>query len=531
MVSEAAVRRRDFVNPKGIVDRTSNAAGQRAIEPDHDYDELSALPSFLVPVNELVGHKDNRKIWGGNPPMHKFVYINGKFIPFYDPLIDNLKGEFKKPVLQHWSAVLGISDLKKVAATLRNTTQRIVMQEAEFPRSFVKARAPQLNDRRLNGIVYTDTAFSCLPSLHGFTCIQVFLHMPSGKVHVELMTSKKSLPVAVANYGMGHGIPNHLHGDRASELMEGECKTYCRAKAIKLTHTGEAGKQNQNGHCEHMIGILKKMTFQLLAQAPLHPLLWEYAIRYAVVIWNATSKRRLMNASPDQLFYGDTQDISHLRFPFGAAVLYRAHSPSFPVATGLSKGLYLGPNTRDGDAFTYYVLDITSKRIYSRCVVQLDPSTAYHRIYSNLLDKLDFYTDESCTTAVDADAHPLDWVPFLIYDGNSPDMTLRSQDTVTPKSLNCSRSTGGSGNIGKCDDGESPLLSHPCNSDLSYTTGTSPNFRCFSSANVLTTTIVNSSMERTRRSFIEHEDEREAALIQASTLGLFQSHDLGMPVE
>ena len=156
-------------------------------------------------------------------------------------------------------------------------------------------------------------------------------------------------------------------------------------------------------------------------------------------------------------------------------------------------------------------------------MMQLDPSTAYHRIYSNLLDKLDFYTD--------ADVHPPDWVPVLIYDGNSPDMTLRSQDTVTPKSLNCSRSTGGSGNIGKCDDGKSPLLSHPCNSDLSYTTGTSPNFRCFSSANVLTKTIVDSGMERTRRFFIEHEDEREAALIQASTLGLFQSHDLGMPVE
>ena len=104
MVSEAAVRRRDFINPKGIVDRTSNAAGQRAIEPDHDYDELSALPSFLVPVNKLVGHKDNRKIWGGNPPMHKFVYINGKFIPFYDPLIDNLK--FSNVGPQCWASVI-----------------------------------------------------------------------------------------------------------------------------------------------------------------------------------------------------------------------------------------------------------------------------------------------------------------------------------------------------------------------------------------------------------------------------------------
>ena len=127
---------------------------------------------------------------------------------------------------------------------------------------------------------------------------------------------------------------------------------------------------------------------------------------YAVVVWNATSKRRLMNASPDQLFYGDTQDISHLRFPFGAAVLFRAHSPSFPMATGLSKGIYLGPNTRDGDAFTYFVLDITTKRIFSRCVVQLDPTCSFHRIYSNMLHHMDFFTDEKHSCPVDADAPP-----------------------------------------------------------------------------------------------------------------------------
>ena len=133
----------------------------------------------------------------------------------------------------------------------------------------------------------------------GCTCFHVFLHMPSGKVYVELMTSKKSLPVAVANCGMGHGIPNHLHGDKAPELKEGDCKAYCQAKCIKLRRIGEARKQNQNGHCEHMIGVLKRMTFEFISQGPIHPRLWGFALNYAVVVWNCTSKRRLMNAFPD----------------------------------------------------------------------------------------------------------------------------------------------------------------------------------------------------------------------------------------
>ena len=115
-------------------------------------------------------------------------------------------------------------------------------------------------------------------------CFQVFLHMPSGKVHVELMLSKKSLPVALANYSMGHDTPNHLHGDRAKELKEGSCRKYCRVKAIRLTRTGEAKKSTQNTHCEHMIGVLKRMTFQFMRRSGIHPCFWNYALLYATVV-------------------------------------------------------------------------------------------------------------------------------------------------------------------------------------------------------------------------------------------------------
>ena len=454
----STVRRRDFVNKKGIVDRLANAGGQRPVEPDHDYNELAACQSYLVPAHELVGHKHNRKIWSGTPPMHKFVYIKGRYVPFYDPHIDQVEKQIRKKMIEKWSNILGISDEKKVAATLRNTTQRILLFESEFPLNFAHSRAPQLNERRLNGIVYTDTAFANYPSLRKCLCFQVFLHMPSGKVHVELMRTKKSLPVALASYSMGHGTPNHLHGDRAKELKEGACRKYCRERAIRLTHTGEAKKPTQNTHCEHMIAVLKKMTFILMRKSGMHPAFWDYALMYATVVWNCTSKRRLMNASPDQLFYGETRDISHLRFPFGAAILYRSASPSFPLADGLSKGIYLGPNVRDGDVFTYFVYDIVTKRVYSRCVVQPDPQAGYFKDYKEYLKLLNFYSDESHQHEINEDATPPDWVPVLVNDGidatRKPEVIM---DTVAPSVQACSKSEGGSETNDKCVGGESTL--------------------------------------------------------------------------
>ena len=77
------------------MDRLANAGGQRPVEPYHDYNDLAACQSYLVPVNELFGHKENRKIWSGTPPMHKFVYINGKYVPFYDPHIDDMQENYR----------------------------------------------------------------------------------------------------------------------------------------------------------------------------------------------------------------------------------------------------------------------------------------------------------------------------------------------------------------------------------------------------------------------------------------------------
>ena len=60
-----------------------------------------------------------------------------------------------------------------------------------------------------------------------------------------------------------------------------------------------------------------------------------------------------------------------------------------------------------------------------------------------MLDRLDFFTDESCQRSVDTRAPPSEWVPVLIHDDVCPDITLKARkDTVDPVAKNCSNSKG-----------------------------------------------------------------------------------------
>ena len=158
-------------------------------------------------------------------------------------------------------------------------------------------------------------------------------------------------------YSTQVGTPNHIHGDRAAELQHGEMEAYCISNAIMLTATGEHNSPEQDTHAERMIGDLKYMSFALLQKANLKPSFWPHSLKYAAIVWNFTAKRRLGNRLPQELIKGCTQDLSFLMFPFGSPVRYRHDDAKYPSSTGMSTGIYLRPNMRDGDVYTGEVYD------------------------------------------------------------------------------------------------------------------------------------------------------------------------------
>ena len=146
----------------------------------------------------------------------------------------------------------------------------------------------------------------------------------------------------------------------------------------------------QNTHVEHMIGVRKRLTFKLLSCENLGASFWDYALLYACVVWNST-KKKLHDATPDQLFHGQSGDLSHLRFPFGTNIKFRFDLFWFPLQTEIRLGIYLGPSVNDGDAFTYFVYDIKSDFIYCDCIIWKDDEPQSYDSRPRDKSKMNFY--------------------------------------------------------------------------------------------------------------------------------------------
>ena len=113
------------------------------------------------------------------------------------------------------------------------------------PRDHFAPRAPHLGRNRIKQVVYTDTAFSDIRSRSGNTCFQLFVHAVSMYLSLFPLRGKSLVNVSLQDFCRYDETPNHLHGDNANELMNGEALATCRKKRIKVTAT-EADHPNQN---------------------------------------------------------------------------------------------------------------------------------------------------------------------------------------------------------------------------------------------------------------------------------------------
>ena len=120
-----------MVNNNNVVDRSAPIRSEYPNQIPLVADQYAALPQVEVPINELVGHKHDRKIWNGYAPTKRFVYINNSFVPFEDPNVDDLQAEPRKELIDKWCNILCTQSRETVSATLRNRTQRHTLLEVD----------------------------------------------------------------------------------------------------------------------------------------------------------------------------------------------------------------------------------------------------------------------------------------------------------------------------------------------------------------------------------------------------------------
>ncbi|KAI2513606.1 hypothetical protein MHU86_746 [Fragilaria crotonensis] len=128
------------------------------------------------------------------------VTLTDGSVPYEPHARLNSRRRHTQPDLLDWKRRLGFIPDHVVSRTLNATTQLVSSVESEtreIMRDHFSTRLPQLKVRRVNDVCYVDTFFSCLPSIRGFTCWNLFCFKRSGLDAVYLMRRRSQSPATL----------------------------------------------------------------------------------------------------------------------------------------------------------------------------------------------------------------------------------------------------------------------------------------------------------------------------------------------
>lgn len=255
-----------------------------------------------------------------------------------------------------WKAQLGFIPDHVVEKTLKCTTQMIPTVEAEtreVMRDHFQSRFPQLKLRRINDTVYVDTFFSSVTSVRGYKCFNLYVFKKSGLDRIYLMRSRAQGATTLSEFVTECDIPTKIKSDNAPEFQGKQWMNLIRQHCIQTEFT-EPHHPNQN-LAERRGGIIKAATVHILfvTKAPLK--YWCFALEYVTFMRAFIAKRSIGWRTPAEVHWGDTPDISMLRFVFYQPIWYHDPKPAFPNPK-MYKGRFLGIAPATGDHFCYRIL-------------------------------------------------------------------------------------------------------------------------------------------------------------------------------
>ncbi len=255
-----------------------------------------------------------------------------------------------------------------IQKTIEATTQW-AQRSLRLPlRRHYKSRYPALRVRRMSETVCTDTFFSDVTALNGYTCAQLFVGRTSMFTAVYPMGSKGQFPESLMDFIRQYGAMNCLFSDNAGEQTSAAVRDILRTYRI-ADWQSEPLQQNQN-YAERQIQNIKAMTNVVMDREAVPVQFWVYAMKYCVHIWNCLANSTLGWRTPTEAAFGVTPDISELLcFHFFEPVLFEASDGSYPdTKERLGRLVGFAPNV--GDALTFEVLTDDTKQIICRSVIR-----------------------------------------------------------------------------------------------------------------------------------------------------------------
>ena len=262
--------------------------------------------------------------------------------------------------------------LKDAQRTVERTTQLAVRDLTQYSGTKrIQNVHYQLNHRRLNVTMYTDTMYGpCKAWQTGHKFAQVFVTR-FGWVWVRPLKSKADAHYALTELHQTFGIPHTMVMDDAKELIAGEFRRKC-LRAGTIVHPTEPYSPNQN--LAESVGVkeLKRMYRRAMERTKSPTLLWDHCISLIAKYraHTATSHFELQGETPHTFLTGEQSDISHL-VEFGWYDFVWFLNPTDDNLDRKQLGRYLGPADSVGSTMCSKILKQNAEVVYRTSVFPL----------------------------------------------------------------------------------------------------------------------------------------------------------------
>ena len=261
--------------------------------------------------------------------------------------------------------------LETAQRTLKSTTQRGVRQSLHPLHRRYRVDHLDLHRKRLQETFYTDTLFSKVKSLAGYTCAQLITNGQFTRVYPMESKASSNIATALNTFFDDVGVPAELTCDLASEQTgkNTDVMKLIRRLNIKLRHAEKGRGITQNSKAEAEIREIKTKWKARMREAQIPSRLWDYGLVYIAEVQSLLARGPLQRSGLE-LISGQTPDISEwLDFDFYDRVWYWDQKKMDMSDEQARIGRWLGIAHRIGSDMTYWILT-EAGNVIARSTVQ-----------------------------------------------------------------------------------------------------------------------------------------------------------------
>ena len=190
----------------------------------------------------------------------------------------------------------------------------------EYMHDHLKSWLSLLRPHRINDVCFSDTFFSSVKSVRGYTMFQMFSLLYCQYDRPYLMRKESQATSRLQDFVREVGATRAMVNDNA-KVMTGESWLNTLRHACIESHTSEAYNQNQNLD-KRRGGGLKEAIVKLYHNTPNNPPLafWCYELEFLALVRGVYARKGLDWRPAEETLYGETLDISVFRFPWFSPV-------------------------------------------------------------------------------------------------------------------------------------------------------------------------------------------------------------------